>query len=126
MESRTPWGVFGGATPGAQQSALDAMRHYRFDTMGSSRTYWDFFLGYGLFLSVNFLLQAILFWLLGSMVETKVGRGIVLTFGLGYLAFAALAWRYFFAGPVVFELLIAGCLLGAYAAAGGIKRDDTT
>lgn len=43
-------GVFGAAAPGAQAEALAVMKANRFVAMGGSRTYWDFFFGYGLFL----------------------------------------------------------------------------
>jgi hypothetical protein len=49
-------GVFGDAPPGPQQTAVLAMKSNAFKTMGVTRTYWDFFLGYGLFISVNFFL----------------------------------------------------------------------
>ncbi len=106
-------GVFGAAAPGAQAEALAVMKANRFVAMGGSRTYWDFFFGYGLFLSVSFLVQAVVFWQMAAMAKAGVPsvRGMALTFCVGYVGFAVVAWRYFFVGPVVFELLIAGCLL---------------
>lgn len=110
----TAGGVFGKPSPGAQAAAIAAMQTNRFNAMGVERSFWDFHMGYGLMVSVKFLLETIIFWQLSVLVktDTKV-RPVILTFGLGYLAYAALAWRYFFAAPAVFEALIALCLLGA-------------
>lgn len=123
----TVGGVFGGAAPGAQADALAAMKGDRFEAMGASRTYWDFFLGYGLFLSVNFLVQAVVFWQMSLMAKTEAVRvrPVAMTFAIGYVGFAVLAWRYFFAAPAVFELLIAGCLIAAFVAAGRGVRAST-
>jgi hypothetical protein len=113
-------GVFGGATPGAQQEALSVMKSNHFDAMGSVRSYWDFYLGYGLILSVNFLMLTVVFWQLGTLAKTEPRRvrPLVLTFALTFVVSAAIAWRYFFIGPAVFELLMVACLLGAWVTAG--------
>lgn len=117
-------GVFGGAAAGSQADALAVMKANRFDALGASRTYWEFFLGYGLFLSVNFLVQAVVFWQMSSMAKTDAVRvrPLAMTFAIGYAATAVVAWRYFFAAPAVVELVIAGCLVGAFVAAGRVRR----
>ncbi|MCU1226555.1 MAG: hypothetical protein JWQ42_4648 [Edaphobacter sp.] len=113
-------GVFGEAAPGAQQTAVSAMKANQFDAMGATRTYWDFFMGFGLFITVSFLVQAVVFWQLAAMakVDAVRTRPIVMAFCVGYVAYAVLSWRYFFVVPVVFELVIAACLLGAWVTAG--------
>jgi hypothetical protein len=112
----TMGGVFGGASPGPQQTALLAMKSNTFPAMGMTRSYWDFFLGSGLFISINFFLQAVLFWQLAGMAKKNAPemRSIAALFAIGYLGFAFLAWRYFFPVPAVMELLIAGCLTAAF------------
>lgn len=112
-------GVFGGAAPGVQQAALDVMKTNRFDALGASRTYWDFYFGYGLFLSVVFLVEAVVFWQLASIVKSHPAlvRPIAATFCLGYVATAVISGRHFFMAPVVVELLIALCLAGAFVTA---------
>jgi hypothetical protein len=52
-------------------SLLSAMKALQFDAMGSLRTYWDFYLGFGLFLTLNLLLLAVLLWQLASLVKTE-------------------------------------------------------
>ena len=109
-------GVFGSVAPGPMQAAVTAMQTNRFDAMGVNRSYWDFFMGYGLLTTVKFLVETVVFWQLGSLVKTDGWRirPVVMTFCLGYLASAVLAWKYFFAGPAVFEVVMAGCLFGAW------------
>ncbi len=69
---------------------------------------------------MSFLLQAMLLWQMASMARRGVEglRPMMAAFAVGYVVFAAVAWRYFFVAPMVVELLIAGCLVGAFVAAG--------
>jgi hypothetical protein len=46
---------------------LRSVHSTHFYIMGVSRTYWDFYVGFGLFVSVFLLLAAILGWQLGSL-----------------------------------------------------------
>ena len=43
------------------------MQSTHFYIMGSSRTYWDFYVGFGLFVSVFLLLAVVLAWQLGRL-----------------------------------------------------------
>ena len=115
-------GVFGHAAPGIQAETESAMKANQFVAMGVTRTYWDYFIGYGLSLTVFLLLQAVVFWQLASLVKTDGMRlrPVVMSFCLACVAGAVLCWRYFFAAPAVFQLVIAGCLLGAWV---GIGRE---
>jgi hypothetical protein len=112
--------VFGAdADPTPEETAvLQAMKSHRFEMMGSLRSFWDFFLGYGLFISIAFLTQAILFWWLASLARKAVReiRPITACFSVAYLGFAILAWNYFFLSAVILEGSIAICLGAAYLA----------
>jgi hypothetical protein len=105
-------GVFGGAAPGAQQTAVSAMKANEFAAMGVMRSYWDFHMGMGLAVSVFLTMEGIVFWQLGSLMKRDAAgvRPILATFLLGYLGVAVVSYRYFFAGPVITEILIALCL----------------
>ena len=46
-------------------AVVAAMRGTRFEVQGFSRTYWDFFTGFGLFVTVFLLFSAVLAWQLG-------------------------------------------------------------
>jgi hypothetical protein len=112
-------GVFGGAAPGAQQTAVAAMKANEFVAMGVTRSYWDFYMGLGLVVSVFLTLEAVVFWQLGSLAKTDALRlrPVLATFLVGYLCVAVVSYRYFFAGPVITEILIALCLGLAIVAA---------
>src|ERR1700730_5700455 len=105
-------GVFGGAAPGVQQATVAVMKANQFAVMGAMRSYWDFYMGLGLVVSVFLTLEAIVFWQLGSLVKTDALRlrPILATFLVGYLCASVVSYRYFFAGPVITEILIALCL----------------
>ena len=115
-------GVFGRAAPGTQEAAVLVMKANQFDVNGLTRSYWDFFMGYGLFITVSFLVQAVVFWQLAGLAHAGRTRPLVMAFCVGYVAYAVLAWRYFFVGPVVFEVVIALCLLGAWVLMGRAER----
>ena len=112
-------GVFGGAAPGVQQATVAVMKANEFPAMGAMRTYWDFHMGMGLAVSVFLTMEAVVFWQLGSLAKTDAQRmrPVLATFLIGYLGLAVVSYRYFFAGPVITEILIALCLGLALASA---------
>jgi hypothetical protein len=105
-------GVFGGAAPGVQQATVAVMKANEFVAMGVTRTYWDFYMGFGLAVSVFLTAEAVVFWQLSSLAKTDALRlrPVLATFLVGYLGFAAVSYRYFFVAPVITEILIALCL----------------
>jgi hypothetical protein len=112
-------GVFGSAAPGAMQTAVSAMKANEFVAMGVTRTFWDFYMGMGLAVSVFLTVEAVVFWQLGSLAKADALRlrPVLATFLVGYLGVAVVSYRYFFAGPVIAEILIALCLGLAIVAA---------
>ena len=100
------WGV---------DSLVAAMRTTTFDAQGSSRSYWDFYTGFGLFVSVFLLFVAFLAWQLGGLpAETLAGmRGIAWAFALCFVAVTVLSWGYFFVVPVIFSCVVTICLVAA-------------
>ena len=105
-------GVFGGAAPGVQQATVSVMKANEFPVMGVMRSYGDFYLGLGLVVSVFLTMEAVVFWQLGSLAKTDALRlrPVLATFLVGYLCAAVVSYKYFFAGPVITEILIAVCL----------------
>jgi len=105
-------GVFGEPAPGAQQVAVAAMKVNQFQVMGATRTFWDFYMGLGLVVSVFLTMEAIVFWQLGSLAKMDALRlrPVLATFLVGYLCTAVVSYRYFFSAPVIVEILIALCL----------------
>jgi len=86
-----------------------------FYVMGFSRTYWDFYLGFGLFVSVFLLLAVVLAWQLGSLPAESLAlmRGTGWTFALCFAAITFLSWKYFFIIPIIFSIVTTLCLTAA-------------
>jgi len=84
-------------------------------TMGFSRTYWDFYVGFGLFVSVFLLLAVVLAWQLGGLPPESLAlmRGTAWAFAFCFAAITVLAWKYFFILPIVFSIVITLCLSAA-------------
>jgi hypothetical protein len=114
-------GVFGvDAPPGTKEGAVvDAMKSNQFEVMGAIRSFWDFFIGYGLTISVSSLIQAVVLWQLAGLAKTEPRRirPIIAAFLFANLGFAVLAWRYFFMPPLVGAVLTTIVLGLAYVGA---------
>ena len=116
----TVGGVLSKPRNGATEIAvIDAMKSQSFNVMGSMRTYWDFFYGYGWLLGLALLVEGILFWQLATIAKTNAEqlRPIIALFCLNFLVTTVIAWKYFFIAPAVTEILIAAFLAAAYVAA---------
>ena len=105
-------GCLASAAPGMQQATVSVMKANEFPVMGVMRSYWDFYMGLGLVVSVFLTVEAVVFWQLGSLAKTDALRlrPVLATFLIGYLGAAVISSRYFFAAPVITEILIASCL----------------
>ena len=108
----TVGGVFGSAGPGPASVAVAAMKTNQFLVIGHMRSYWDFYRGLGLTVTICLTAEAILFWQLGSLAKTdgRRLRPILITFMVAYAVFAVNSNAYFFIGPVIAEILIVACL----------------
>jgi hypothetical protein len=89
-----------------------AMRSSHFPILGFTRTYWDFYVGFGLTISVFLLLAAILAWQLGSLPANTL-RLTAWSLVLAFAAMTVLNCLYFFTIPIVFSALITICLAAA-------------
>jgi hypothetical protein len=94
---------------------LGPMRSTHFYVLGFDRTYWDFYVGFGLTISVILLLAVVLAWQLSSLPPESLARmrGTAWTFALCFAAITVLDWKYFFIIPIVFSILITLCLTAA-------------
>jgi hypothetical protein len=99
-----------------QIAVIETMKSHTFNVMGSLRTFWDFFFGYGLGVTVTLLIQGILFWMLGSIVKTSPAavKPIVGLFAINFAVMSIIVSKYFFIAPGVTEVLIAVSLAAAY------------
>ena len=100
------WGV---------DSLIQSMRSIHFNASGSDRTYWDFFVGFGLFVTVLMVLASIIAWQFGGLpTETLAAmRMSAWAFVVCFAIVAYLSWRYFFTLPVIFSIAIFLCLTAA-------------
>lgn len=115
----TVGGVFGKASPGPASVAVEAMKANLFLSMGHVRSFWEFYRGMGLTVSIFLTAEGIIFWQLGSLAKTEAERlrPVMATFLLAYVAMAVNSNRYFFLAPVIVESVIAACLLMAMVTA---------
>lgn len=100
-------------------TVIETMKSHSFNFAGFLRTYWDFHVGYGFFLTVILLIQGLLFWNLAVLTKTNALaiRPILALFFFNFLGMAIVAWKYFSLGPVIIELIIAACFAAAFKTA---------
>jgi D-alanyl-lipoteichoic acid acyltransferase DltB (MBOAT superfamily) len=112
-------GVFSGPEPGISATTWAAMKPNVFPVFGLTRSYFMFYRGFGLGITIVLTAEAMVFWQLSSLAKTDAARlrPVMATFMIAYLAFAVNSYEYFFYGPVVTEILIAACLGLAIATA---------
>jgi len=105
-QSDPKWGV---------DTLISSMRSIHFDCQGFSRTYWDFYVGFGLFVTVLLLFAAVLAWQLSGLPAGTLAlmRGTAWALALCFLAVTILSWRYFFIVPLGFSIVITVCLIAA-------------
>jgi hypothetical protein len=105
-QTEPQWGV---------DSLVRSMQTIHFNVNGAERTYWDFFVGFGLFVSVLMLLACIVAWQFGSLpAETLAGMRLsAWGFAICFAVVAYLSWRYFFIFPIIFSVAIFLCLAAA-------------
>jgi hypothetical protein len=97
------------------------MKSIHFSASGADRTYWDFFVGFGLFVTVLMLFASIIAWQFGSLPSEILSAMRVGAWGFAicFAVVAYLSWRYFFIVPVVFSIAIFLCLAAAAWLSGG-------
>jgi hypothetical protein len=100
------WGV---------DALVTGLRTTTFVVQGAQRTYWDFYVGFGFFVTVLLLFAAVLAWQLGALPPATLATMPIIRWGfaIAFLVATITTWRYFFAAPVVFSILITACLLFA-------------
>lgn len=91
-------GVFGKPQPGPQQTAVAAMKVNQFPLMGSIRSYWEFYRGMGLGLTIFLAALGVVFWQLSLLAKKDSYRlaPIYWTLFAAFLFMAADSYVYFF------------------------------
>jgi hypothetical protein len=91
-------GVFGKPGPGPASVAWTAMQANHFSVSGLDRTYANFYLGFGLGITISLVMEGLILWLLSNRVDTyaAIVRPMIGIFALGYLAIAVDSYLFFF------------------------------
>jgi hypothetical protein len=115
--SGMPWTPVTGPS---EVAVLDAMKAQRFAFAGVSRTYWDFYYGFGVAIIGYLLVQGVVLWQVAALARNDAIalRPIILTVGIGFLINAVVVGKYFFAIPLVFAIAITITLGLAFFTAG--------
>ncbi len=118
-------GVLSDPDPGPGAMAVQAMKMNQFPLLGHMRSYWDFYRGLGLGITILLTAEAILFWQLSSLAKGDAWRlrPILATFLVAYAAMAVNGYTYFFVWPVIAEIVIVACLGMAIVTATGSRSD---
>jgi len=101
-------------------SVVSLMKSVHFTVQGFQRVYYDFFVGFGFFVTAFLLFSALLSWQLGSVSQEVLAQIPWATWGLAvcFLVVAVLSWAYFFLAPGIFASLVFACLIVAAGLAG--------
>lgn len=101
-------------------SIIGALRSTHFDVQGLNRTYWDFYTGFGLFVTVLLVFVAVLSWQLGSLPKESLLLMPLVTWGLAacFVVVTFLSWKYFFMVPMIFSGVVTICFIFAAWIAG--------
>jgi len=99
-------------SPMGDNAVLRTMQAVRFDTMGVQRSYFDFFMGFGISLSVSMFVQAAVLWLIADIAdrEPAKARQVSLVFLLASLGSVAITWHFLFPVPALFSLVLVATL----------------
>jgi uncharacterized membrane protein YoaK (UPF0700 family) len=99
----------------AEAAVFAAMQSFQFQIAGVTRSHWDFYRGYQLFITVIFVVLAVLIWQLGNLSKTAPRQAVpmIVTILVAEILFSAVGWEYFFAGPGGMSILIGACLVAA-------------
>ena len=107
----------------AEQAVFAAMQSFRFQIAGVTRSHWDFYRGYELFITVVFGVLAVLIWQLSTLSRTEPKQAVpfIVTILVAETLMSAIGWEYFFAGPGGMSILIGACLIAAIF---GLRKVD--
>jgi hypothetical protein len=96
------------------------MKANTFPLMGNTRSYWDFYRGLGLAVTLFLTAESVLMWQLASLAKSNARqlRPMMVTLLLAYAVLTVNSYEYFFLGPVIAEILIVACFAIAIVTAG--------
>jgi hypothetical protein len=92
---------------------VHGMKSVRFAAQGFDRSFWNFYEGFGFFVTLLLLFAAVVAWQLGTLPVQQIASMRVIAWALT-ICFGCTIWltyRYFFMAPIIFSSLIFLCLL---------------
>jgi hypothetical protein len=91
---------------------VDGMKSHQFMAEGTQRTYWDFYVGFGVIIGSFLFIQGVMMWQLSTIAKTDASklRFVIMSFIVLFVANGFLAWKYFFPMPILFVALIVASL----------------
>jgi hypothetical protein len=109
--TKPEWGV---------DALISSMRTIHFDVQGFSRSYWDLFVGFGLFVTVFLLFAAVLAWQLGGASRETLHHlsGVTWSLAITFVGITIVCCMYIFMVPIIFAAVITLCLILAAWSAG--------
>lgn len=99
-------------SPVEDNPVIQAMRSEHFNVGGVSRSYLDFYRGFGNLLTVTQLLQAVLLWQFASLARTNLAavRPMIGIMVLAGVVNCAIVWSHIAPVPGVFSLVLLASL----------------
>ena len=100
-----------------EADVMNAMQSFRFPIMGFTRSYWDFYRGFSIMITVDLALLAIFAWQVATISRRSPREAVPLatTLVIACVGNAIVAWQYFFTGPIVMSLVAIACAVVALA-----------
>jgi len=90
---------------------INTMRTHSFPVMGFHRSYWEFYRGFSITITVLLAVLAVIAWQLGTIARKNPGTAlpIAVTVLAGCAADAIVSWLYFFTAPMVLSAAAVIC-----------------
>ena len=106
-------------SPVQDNPVIQAMRSEHFNVMGVSRSYLDFYRGFGNLLTVTQVLQAVLLWQFASLSRSNVAavRPMIGIMVLAGAVSCVIVWSHIAPVPGVFSVALLASLTMAFVAA---------
>ena len=108
--AHTAGGMFGAREEGGEAEAVfHAMKAVTFPIMGATCSWYGYWLGFGLMVTVFLLFSAVVTWQLAGLTRAQRRPLALVTWALcaTFVASAVLGWAYFFAPPAITSALVA-------------------
>jgi hypothetical protein len=107
-----------------EAQVVGAMQQFRFPIMGFTRSYWEFYRGFSIMISIDLAILMLLAWQVATISRRSPREAVPLamTLVIACAGNAIVSWEYFFTGPIVMSLVAVVC---SAVALGLLRRGAT-